>query len=80
MCSGDEGIGGIAFCPLAQGLLTDRYLHGIPGDSRATKPHGFLKKKDIDEQRLAQVRALDELAAERGQIAGADGAGVGAAR
>ncbi|MGA2535221.1 MAG: aldo/keto reductase, partial [Terracidiphilus sp.] len=53
---GDEGIGGIAFCPLAQGLLTDRYLHGIPTDSRANKPHGFLKKKDIDEHRLTQVR------------------------
>jgi L-glyceraldehyde 3-phosphate reductase len=51
---GNEGIGGIAFCPLAQGLLTDRYLHGIPGDSRASKPHGFLKKNDIDEHRLAR--------------------------
>jgi len=64
---GDEGIGGIAFCPLAQGLLTDRYLQGIPGDSRANKPHGFLKKDDIDEHRLAQVRQLGAIAAERGQ-------------
>ncbi len=64
---GEEGIGGIAFCPLAQGLLTDRYLHGIPGDSRASKPHGFLKAKDIDEHRLAQVNALNEIASERGQ-------------
>ena len=64
---GDEGIGGIAFCPLAQGLLTDRYLHGIPGDSRASKPHGFLKKKDIDEERLGQVHTLNKLAGERGQ-------------
>src|SRR5580698_9170569 len=64
---GNEGIGGIAFCPLAQGLLTDRYLHGIPGDSRASKPHGFLKKDHIDEHRLAQVRALGEMAAARGQ-------------
>jgi len=64
---GDEGIGGIAFCPLAQGLLTDRYLHGIPGDSRASKPHGFLKKNDIDEHRLTQIRALGAIAAERGQ-------------
>ncbi len=62
-----EGIGGIAYCPLAQGLLTDRYLSGIPGDSRAAKPHGFLKKDDIDETRLGQVRALDELARQRGQ-------------
>jgi L-glyceraldehyde 3-phosphate reductase len=64
---GEEGIGGIAFCPLAQGLLTDRYLQGIPSDSRASKPHGFLKKKDIDEHRLGQVNALNKLAAERGQ-------------
>jgi L-glyceraldehyde 3-phosphate reductase len=64
---GNEGIGGIAFCPLAQGLLTDRYLQGIPGDSRASKPHGFLKKKDIDEHRLTQVHALGEVASRRGQ-------------
>jgi L-glyceraldehyde 3-phosphate reductase len=64
---GDEGIGGIAFCPLAQGLLTDRYLEGIPADSRASKPYSFLKPKDIDEHRLGQVRALDEAARERGQ-------------
>jgi L-glyceraldehyde 3-phosphate reductase len=62
-----EGAGAIAFCPLAQGLLTDRYLDGIPADSRVLKPHGFLKKRDIDQDRLAQVRALNEVAAERGQ-------------
>ena len=64
---GNEGVGGIAFCPLAQGLLTDRYLQGIPSGSRASKPHGFLKKDDIDEHRIGQVRALNEIAAERGQ-------------
>jgi len=64
---GTEGLGCIAFCPLAQGMLTDRYLEGIPADSRAAKPHGFLKAKDIDEHRLNQVRALDQLARERGQ-------------
>jgi L-glyceraldehyde 3-phosphate reductase len=64
---GDEGIGGIAFCPLAQGLLTDRYLQGIPAGSRASKPHGFLKKDDIDEHRLGQVRALGAIASQRGQ-------------
>jgi len=52
---------------LAQGLLTDRYLDGIPADSRANKPHGFLKKHDIDEHRLAQMRALNAVAVERGQ-------------
>jgi L-glyceraldehyde 3-phosphate reductase len=62
-----EGIGCIAFTPLAQGLLTNRYLDGIPADSRAAKPHGFLKRKDIDERRLGQVRALNEIARKRGQ-------------
>ena len=64
---GTEGIGGIAFSPLAQGLLTDRYLDGIPTDSRVAKPHGFLKRDDIDEVRLGRVRALNEVARERGQ-------------
>jgi L-glyceraldehyde 3-phosphate reductase len=64
---GSEGVGAIAFCPLAQGLLTNRYLSGIPADSRASKPHGFLKKHDISEHRLSQVRSLNGLAAERGQ-------------
>jgi L-glyceraldehyde 3-phosphate reductase len=62
-----EGVGCIAFSPLAQGLLTDRYLDGIPQDSRASKPHGFLKPKDIDEAVLAKVRRLGELAWARGQ-------------
>ncbi len=63
----NEGVGAIAFCPLAQGMLTDRYLKGIPTDARAAKPHGFLKRKDVDEDHLAKVRALDDLARERGQ-------------
>lgn len=62
-----EGIGCIPFCPLAQGLLTDRYLHGIPEGSRATKPHGFLKKERITEEVLAKVRALNDIASARGQ-------------
>jgi L-glyceraldehyde 3-phosphate reductase len=64
---GKEGIGCIAFCPLAQGLLSDRYLQGIPADSRANKPHGFLKRDAVSERRLSQVRALDGLARSRGQ-------------
>jgi L-glyceraldehyde 3-phosphate reductase len=63
----NEGIGGIAFCPLAQGLLTDRYLHGIPDGSRAAKPYSFLKKRDIDEPHMNEVRALNQIAADRGQ-------------
>ena len=64
---GELGIGCIAFSPLAQGLLTNKYLGGVPGDSRAAKPHGFLKAKEISETRLAMVRQLDELAKQRGQ-------------
>jgi L-glyceraldehyde 3-phosphate reductase len=64
---GKEGIGCIAFCPLAQGLLTDRYLNGIPADSRANKPDAFLKKNDVTEDALAKVRALSEVARSRGQ-------------
>ncbi len=64
---GDEGIGCIAFCPLAQGMLTGRYLEGIPADSRAAKPHGFLKRDAITPQRLDQIRALNGLAQARGQ-------------
>ena len=52
---------------LAQGLLTNRYLNGIPSNSRANKPHGFLKKNDVSERRLTQVRALNQLAESRGQ-------------
>lgn len=63
----DEGIGLIAFSPLAQGLLTDRYLHGIPEGSRASKPHGFLKQKDITEEKLAKIRSLNDIALSRGQ-------------
>lgn len=63
----EEGIGCIAFSPLAQGLLTDRYLEGIPDDSRANKPHGFLKRDQITEDKLAQVRRLNQLAQTRGQ-------------
>ena len=62
-----EGIGGIAFCPLAQGLLTDRYLDGIPADSRASKPHSYLKPNQVDEAHISKARTLQEMARERGQ-------------
>ncbi|MSR81659.1 MAG: L-glyceraldehyde 3-phosphate reductase [Candidatus Latescibacteria bacterium] len=62
-----ENIGCISFSPLAQGLLTDKYLGGIPEGSRATKPHGALKPAQITEERLAKVRALNQLALARGQ-------------
>jgi L-glyceraldehyde 3-phosphate reductase len=65
--TGELGIGVIAFCPLAQGLLTARYLKGIPPDSRAAKPKAFLRPEHITEEKLARVRRLNELAVRRGQ-------------
>ena len=63
----DAGAGSIAFVPLAQGVLTNKYLKGIPEDSRANKPTAALKVKDITEEKLEKVRKLNDLAAERGQ-------------
>lgn len=62
-----HGIGIITFCPLAQGLLTDRYLHGIPEDSRIRTDGRFLKENAVNEETIAKVRKLGELAAQRGQ-------------
>jgi len=62
-----DGIGGIAFSPLAQGLLTDRYLNGIPEGSRASKPSGFLKAHEVDQAHVSKARALQEIARGRGQ-------------
>jgi L-glyceraldehyde 3-phosphate reductase len=62
----DEGIGCIAFSPLAQGLLTDRYLDGVPEGSRASR-HLSLSPDQLTEQTLAKVRALNEIAQGRGQ-------------
>jgi L-glyceraldehyde 3-phosphate reductase len=64
---GDEGIGCIPFSPLAQGLLTNRYLGGIADGSRASKPHGFLKAANITDEKLAQITKLHEHAQARGQ-------------
>ena len=63
----EDGIGCIPFSPLAQGLLTDRYLNGIPADSRASKPHGFLKPDRITEEKIGKVKRLDEMAKARSQ-------------
>ncbi|MGQ1948069.1 L-glyceraldehyde 3-phosphate reductase [Geofilum sp. OHC36d9] len=64
---GKRGIGSIAFSPLAQGLLTNRYLNDIPADSRIAKPHGFLKKESLTGERQQALRALNDIAAKRGQ-------------
>jgi L-glyceraldehyde 3-phosphate reductase len=64
---GESHIGSIAFSPLAQGMLTNRYLEGIPADSRAGKPNTFLKKEQVTEKVINKVRALNAIAAERGQ-------------
>ncbi|HTL68769.1 MAG TPA: aldo/keto reductase [Lacunisphaera sp.] len=62
----EVGAGCIPFSPLAQGLLTNRYLRGIPADSRAHKPSGFLKEEQVTPAVLAKVRALDGIAQARG--------------
>ncbi len=62
-----EGIGSVCFCPLAQGLLTGRYLNGIPADSRAASSSPFLSESRITEPLLNKVRALAEIARNRGQ-------------
>ncbi len=63
-----EGIGCIPFSPLAQGLLTDRYLRGgIPQDSRVAKPHGYLKEAALTKRKLGILHALNEIATRRGQ-------------
>jgi len=62
-----EGIGCIVFSPLAQGLLTDKYLEGIPAGSRASKPYSYLQPEDITEAKLTKVRALNQIALGRGQ-------------
>lgn len=63
----DEGVGCIPFSPLAQGLLTNRYLDGIPADSRAAKSHGFLTEDRITPEVLQTVRSLNDIATARGQ-------------
>lgn len=63
----EKGIGCIVFSPLAQGLLTDRYLKDIPADSRAAKPSGFLKPDAITNERIGKVRRLNAIAQARGQ-------------
>lgn len=63
----EEGIGCIVFSPLAQGMLSDRYLQGIPADSRAGRPTGFLRPEHITEVNLAKVRRLTVIAQQRDQ-------------
>lgn len=62
-----EGVGCIPFSPLAQGLLTNKYLKGIPKNSRAAKKHGFLQKTDITKERIAQLQKLNDIASQRNQ-------------
>src|SRR5262249_41851344 len=64
---GERGIGCIPFSPLAPGVLTDRYLEGIPAGSRAAKPHGFLKRDQVTDERVDKSRRLAEIAGRRGQ-------------
>jgi L-glyceraldehyde 3-phosphate reductase len=64
---GEEAMGCIAYSPLAQGLLTDKYLHGIPSGSRAAKEHGFLQESQVTPEKVEKARKLNEMAAMRGQ-------------
>ena len=64
---GEEGVGCIPFSPLAQGLLTNKYLHGIPDDSRVAKGVGFLQESHLTPQRLDQARRLNDIAQARHQ-------------
>ena len=65
--AGKNGVGIIAFCPLAQGLLTDKYLNGIPENSRVRTSGVFLKESNITPEVLAKIKALNEVAASRGE-------------
>lgn len=62
-----DGVGCIPFSPLAQGLLTNKYLHGIPADSRAAKATGFLQESQVTEERISQIKRLNDIAVQRGQ-------------
>jgi L-glyceraldehyde 3-phosphate reductase len=62
-----EGVGCIPFSPLAQGLLTNKYLKGIPSDSRAAKPSGFLQESAVTEEAVDKIKKLNELAIKREQ-------------
>ena len=63
----NNGVGSVVFSPLFQGLLTDKYLNGIPEDSRAAKSHGFLQSSQITSEKIEKVKALNLIAEERGQ-------------
>jgi len=63
----ENGVGCIPFSPLAQGLLTDRYLNGIPKDSHAAKPTGFLQTNEITDEKISKAKALNALANKRNQ-------------
>lgn len=62
-----NGVGSVVFSPLFQGLLTDKYLQGIPEGSRAAKSHGFLQASQITDDKIKKVKALNEIARSRGQ-------------
>lgn len=62
-----EGVGCITFSPLAQGMLTDKYLNGIPKDSRAANPNGYLQESQLTPARLQQINLLNAIALNRGQ-------------
>ncbi len=76
----EKGVGSIAFCPLAQGVLTDKYLGGIPSGSRLAKRAGFIRDSDVDADKVAALRALSDIAAARGPDSRSAGSRLGSAR
>ena len=73
-----EGMGCIAFCPLAQGMLTNKYIEGIPEGSRATKQHGSLKRDQITDEKLSTITAQCAGCRARSEL-GTNGAALGVA-
>ena len=65
--AGENGIGFIGFSPLSQGMLSDKYLHGIPENSRAAQSHGFLQKSRLTPEVIEKISKLNDIAAQRGQ-------------
>lgn len=63
----EKGVGMIAFSPLAQGMLTNKYLHGIPDDSRAARQTGHLQREQVTEEKINKIKQLNDLALQRGQ-------------
>ena len=70
----ENGVGCIPFSPLAQGLLTDKYLKGIPKNSRAAKPHGFLKAGEVTPEKIEKMKKIERNREKKKSVARSNGA------